>query len=217
MKIKNLLFVCISMFFAVLSPAFAHEVTILGGVNFSGLNTNESTLSQYLGSLKRFNFGLDYNIGFAPLVVFEVGAFYQVRGFSVSASSGVGAGEASISAKSITVPVLVRFSVVPKFLSLGAGLYGSYALDDLYVDGRLNIPGIVNLSGGTSISHQSLGLTRFDYGLVTSMKGTIPVAPGIDLVGDLRYQLGLKDQNDSITISSKLRDFIVLLGARFAI
>ena len=188
--------------------AQAGEVSVLGGLDMTGITSNPVPEGMTLSNATKFTFGADYNHAFASNWSLEVGLFYQNKG-AKSTSAGI---ESTVIAKSITTPVMVRYSVLPQYLSLGVGAFTSFGV------GSVNI---VETPGKTyDETYEKVGSAKFDYGVVGGLRASYPVFQGLDVIGDVRYYLGLKNLNTDPTdpnTTEKSKDIAVLVGVRYAL
>ena len=206
---KNLSLVLSALVMTFALQSQAGEVAVLGGLDMANMSTNQTLPAGVTkSSISKFTFGLDYNHTFAPSWSVEVGGFYQNKGLKLTQSNvdSVTVGHA------FTVPVMVRYAVLPQYLSLGVGAFTSFAIGDLSTTR--------GTQAATTQTYDAAKMSKLDFGLVGGLRASYPVAAGIDVVGDVRYYLGMKNLNtdtNSATVSQKSTDLAILVGARFAL
>ena len=187
--------------------AQAGEVSVLGGLDMTGVTFSSVPAGTTLSNATKITFGADYNHAFATNWSLEVGLFYQNKGTKLTVA-GV---EGTTIAKSITTPVMVRYSVLPQYLSLGVGAFTSFGVGSVNVEAGGNT---------TSSTYEQIGWAKFDYGVVGGLRASYPVSQGLDVIGDVRYYLGLKNLNTDPTTpdtTAKSKDIAVLVGVRYAL
>ena len=207
---KNILLVLSALVLAFAAQANAGEVSVLGGLDMAKTSVSPEPTGSTSGGISKFTFGADYNHGFAPDWSLEVGLFYQNKGGKLTTGTTVLEGVGH----SITVPVMARYSVIPQYLSVGAGIYGSYGMGDITETTTVGTAA----STSESKSYDAAGFGKLDYGVVGGVRGSYPVAQGIEVIGDVRYYYGLKNvySGTSTTTTIKNSDLALLVGARFA-
>ena len=205
----GVLFLLMGLLCGSFSKAYAAGVSVLGGVSMT--NTSTTNVSSR-DPILRGTLGLDLDFGFAPLLALETGVFYQVRGFSTPRAQLSGSAIASSyeSAEYLTLPVLVRFSMVPGVLKVGLGPYFSYAIGDFYSSST-------STAGNQTSrlrSFSDLNRNKFDLGVLASVRGSLSVAPLFDLLADLRFQYSFLNLTINPNLIQKYYDFIFLAGVR---
>jgi len=188
--------------------AQAGEVSVLGGLDMTGYSYNPVPAGTTFSNATKFTFGADYNHAFASNYSLEFGLFYQNKGTRVSATGF----ESTTIAKSITTPVMVRYSVLPQYLSLGVGAFTSFGVGSV---NTVETPGMTYIE-----TYEKVGLAKFDYGVVGGIRASYSVFQGLDVIGDVRYYLGLKNLNTDPTTpntTAKSKDIAVLVGVRYAL
>lgn len=184
--------------------ASAFEFGALGGVNIAMGDINLNNTSLKSSSVSNFTFGLSSHFDIAPLFGIDVDALYQPRGYAATATLGSYTVLGSAVVDYLTVPLMLRVEIIPGFLRVGAGGYASFAMSDV---------NITESGLSTKATRASRNWVNSDFGLTASLRGTLPVVPGfLDLVADVRYQLGLSDIETSGVTDAKLRDLSILGG-----
>ena len=203
-------FLMLTFGFCVLgfAPVHAAGVSFLGGVSMT--NTHTANLPTK-DPIYRGTFGADLDFGMVPLLGLETGLYYQIRGFATpQAQLSVTVRSTYESAQYLTVPVLLRLTVVPGFLKVGLGPYFSYAMSDF-------LTSTTSSSGAQTKSDQTFSLAnrnKFDFGALASVRGFMPVAPLVDVVADVRFQYSLFNLTTNPNLVQKYYDLSFMLGAR---
>lgn len=199
------------------SNSFAHELGVLGGLNFSSMSIDPSPKDRDLSGRTLGVFGLSSHFDLGSDFGIEVDVLNSRFGMSQDLSFLGVKGVANTDFNYLSIPVLVRYQVIPQFLRIGVGGYYSIGLGDISVhgDGVDPFTGEVK-KGSNSVSYKTLGFNKYDYGLVGSLQGSVPVTSNVSLIADARYNLGLANLIDSKTESVHWRNFSVLVGANYS-
>ena len=189
--------------------ADAGEFSVLGGLDLAKSTFSPELVGVVYSGVSKFTLGVDYDYSFTRKWGVEVGLFYQSRGGKQTLGTRVG----ELGYHSLTVPIMVRYTLIPHYLSVGAGIYGSYGL------GRVTL---TEMEGSTVVDTQSAAydvarVSRSDFGLVWGVRGSYRVTQRIEVIGDIRYYYGLKNLRLSSSETLKSTDLAVLVGARLAL
>ncbi len=174
------------------------ELGLMGGLDGGSASLSTNSVSTATGSITSFVYGatshFDLQGGFG--LGLGVDLLMQSRGLFLTGSG--------VSVNYITVPVMLTYPVVPQFFRFGLGVYASVATSD------------VTLSAGglsTTMTRTAFNWAGSDFGIVGSLRGAYPVAPGINLIADFRYMLGFTDIDTTSAIDTKLRNVSLMAGA----
>ncbi len=118
---------------------------------------------------------------------------YKPRKFSV--------GETTATVSYFEIPVLLFFSIWPS-LSVGAGFFGSYALDEISRTGALT----------SALTLEQASMRSYTGGFVASVRGYLFSASTVSLFVDSRYMQSLINPATHGKIT--LRDFVLFIGLR---
>ncbi len=192
------------------SIASAHEVNLLGGLSISNASIKANDVSISTSSKNEFTLGVSgyFNLS-NPGLGFETGLFYVPQGVTQSIKVLGSTIDSALTVNYLHIPLMLRYEVIPH-LRLGAGLY-------------LGIPvGKVELSttiaGTKSTQSSSLSeakVSSADLGILMSAQGQYPIAPKMNLIGDVRLSLGLVNQSTADKSSVKLYNLNLLVGASY--
>lgn len=202
-------FLLMGLLLGSFSRVHAAGVSVLGGLSMT--NTSTVNISRQ-DPLFRGTVGIDVDWNLARLLSVESGIFYQVRGFStpqVQLSESTLA-SSSESAEYLTLPVMMRFMVVPGFLKVGLGPYFSYAVSDF------KLLSTYNAGGQTSRfrTFSDLNRNQFDLGALASVRGSISLATLFDILADLRFQYSFLNLTINPNLIQKYQDLIFMVGVR---
>ena len=167
------------------SQSYALGIAVLGGGNYFLPRTNFTNTIQN-GLL--YNFGLAIDGKLKGKLYWELGAFYSRLSWGIQ---NISTYEASV----VQFPVLLRFRF-GKLLALQAGGYASYGLGNIVQTAgtdRVTYPfnefGQVDISG----TPVTLGLKRWDYGLLGGTRSEIWISKLFAILIDTRVYFGLNN------------------------
>jgi hypothetical protein len=175
------------------------ELSAVGAVNFStpGVSVNNSNVSTSGRTV--FGFGGLASFPMAPLFRLESGVLYLPTSYSASGTN--------VTFNTLHVPILVEFTLLP-FLSFGAGPYIGFLVGGL---------SSTTNNQTTTVSYDTANMSRFDFGLSANAALTLPIHPGMGILVDIRYLLGIKNLENTAGNSLKSSGFVILAGLTFSI
>lgn len=106
----------------------------------------------------------------------------------------------------LQVPAVIRVTALP-IISFGAGPYAEFSMGDVAFENSTT-------NQKLNLSYESLNFDSTDFGLVACIGADIPMAPLMKLTFDLRYNLGLKDYDNSASVSRKFGGLQFLAGVK---
>ncbi len=186
----------LSLVFLLSFPAHAIKLSVAGLGNFAkpeGTGNQEAKMGK--------GYGAFLEIGFLPMIGLELGALQLERKYAEK--NGAGA-EVTTSFRGNQFPALLRANL--GFISFGLG--GYYMKYQNSVTREQNNNGVIT---GSTLSYSAAGLTTTDFGLASSLRLTMELAPFFKLFGEGRYNMGLKD-NDPGTAETKFTEMTALAG-----
>jgi hypothetical protein len=204
-KIIVLAFVAALAAPAAFAETSTFDIGVLGGLNANSSSSSPSSLTE--GSKGKFapTFGVTSTYALTPELGLGVDLLMAKR------KQGADGTEATQSYTALQLPVTLRYTGI-QYFQIGAGPYYSMAMGDITSD---------NGSGGTATTtFEDANMKKSDFGLAAVARGWYPIAPQWNLVGDLRYLMGLSNQikevPTGVDASVKSKDFQILVGATYA-
>jgi hypothetical protein len=192
--------------------AWAMEFAFQGGVGLFSQNPLPSSTTTLMSSSGRPAFGFGGTVAFSLIpygLDLETGLLWMPRKYSVLSSSALEMSAMTTGAfQSLQLPVILRVTALP-VVSFGIGGYFAHAIGDLLVSDYL---GNLSTSG-----FESQKLRPFDFGVLASVRGGMPVAPLVTAFAEFRYLQGLSEQSEGGpgVRSIKYREAQVFTGASF--
>lgn len=181
--------------------AQAFDLSIVGTANFESSRVSNLVGSVDASGKMGLGFGglLDFEVG--QTMVFETGALLINRKYQI--------GNIHSSFSRIQLPAMIRITALP-IIHFGAGAYMEFSMGDV---------GVENATTGikASSSYEFLNYDSTDFGVVASVGADIPVAPLMSMTVDLRYNLGLKDYDNSVAVTRKFSGLQILGGLKLSL
>ena len=187
------------------TSAFAIDATVLGGLNMASPSIDPSLTGSTTSAKSEFMYGATVGLPFFPGLGLELGAFMAPR---TSTTKDVLGNGNQTSAKFIEIPLMLRLNALP-FISVGAGMY--YGIGTGNVSTK-SVSGSTVSSTPTEKNFSDSGLVSSDLGIATSVRAEFSILPLMSIVGDVRYNIGLKDLDQSPLTTTKNRELQLLLG-----
>ncbi|NUM89149.1 MAG: hypothetical protein HUU37_08095 [Bdellovibrionales bacterium] len=185
----------IALLLLLLASPSAHAIklSVAGAMNYAKPETAgnyEAKSATGYGAFLEFGF-------IPPLIGLELGALQLTRKYATTAGS-----ETITSFKGYQYPVLLRANL--GFLSFGLGGY--------WMQYKGSVSRESPQSGvATSSTFADSNLTTSDFGLASSLRLSVDLAPLFRVFGEGRYNMGLKD-NDPGAAETKFTEMMGLAG-----
>lgn len=194
---KKLAMVMLSLAFS----AQAFDLSVVGVANFESARYSNLVGSVDTSGKMGLGFGglLDFDIG--RTMAFETGALLVNRKYSIGATT--------TSFSRIQLPAMIRITALP-IIHFGAGAYLEFSMGDIGIESSTT-------NTKVNVSYEAANFDSTDFGVVASVGADIPVAPLMSVTVDLRYNLGLKDYDNSIAITRKFSGLQVLGGLKLSL
>ncbi len=205
------------------APAQAgFDLGALVGLNFGNNTVSNapagSVLSTSRSSKAAFAFGVTGNYSLAPELSIELDVIHADTKSTYNAGSNI---EATMTSKAWEIPIMARYWFVP-MASIGVGPYFAFATGNIntsYSDG----------SADTTLEYNdpNFPTSKTDIGAIASVNIVYPIGNNLNVVGDARYLLGLKNLSGmtdaqkaafgATDLSIKHRAFEILAGLSYAL
>lgn len=179
------------------------DVGLLGGLGISKPSGSTGSVAQ-LSSGEAFGGGafLQLTPGAIPLAV-EFDTMVMPRAWKATGNAIT----QELEYTTFQLAALARYTGFP-FVTIGAGMYGTWALGNL--TSKIN-------GQATFVSLASAGLEGSDYGLIGSITGMLPLTSVVSIGLDLRHLHGLKDVALGTNADLKASDFQTLFRLQFSL
>ena len=180
-------------------------ITLLGGLNFASPSYTNAVSPITTTTNSAVSFGVLFDKSFTPLFAIESGLLYNNENVGATSTGFAG----SIKMKRLHIPLMLRMTALP-FVSVGAGLYYENGTGDVTVD--YTLPTTTSLTQ----SYSAASLKKEDYGMDFDVRFKMPLTPGLGLVLDCRYQLGLMQRSTDTALGSsyKSKNITALAGVQ---
>jgi hypothetical protein len=199
-RLQGMLILALSI---LASPSYALNFSAVGGLNMSAPTISENGVSLSLSSKSTVGGGALLGFPVAKVMEIEFGGLYLPRRYGLSLGA-LGSSESTVN--SIQVPLLLRFTAAP-FISFGAGGYFANMFG--------NVKTTTTALGETATSEESLAdsnMKSSDYGVALNARLHFAMAPGVSMIVDGRYNIGLANVYTESGGTIKFSDFQVLGG-----
>jgi hypothetical protein len=162
--------------------ARAFDLGFVGGLNSAYQGVAERNWGANSSAKATFAFGTLLNFSLLPLFSLETGVIYSTH----KTGTSLGFDET----KNLVIPIVGRLWLLP-ILSIGAGPYYSLGL------GNYRTVSTPETAATTQANpeYSAVGYSKGDYGFLLSANLSFPIAPGLNVLGDIRHYVGLKDRN----------------------
>lgn len=161
-------------------------ISALGTVNFESPKI-ENSLGQKVDSSSSMGLGIGglVSVSLNDSVDLEAGALLINRRFDI--------GAANYRFRRLQIPAVLKITALP-IVSFGGGVYTEWGTEDDYA---------------------ALNYSSTDFGLIASVSADVPLLPLFALVFDLRYNLGLKNLDNTPNQSFHFGGIQFLTGVKF--
>jgi len=195
----------LTVLFAIQPLSSQAGVTLLGGLNFAGPSYTNASTAMAVEANSAVSFGVLFDQSFTPLFAVESGLLYSKEKSSVT-STGFAA---TLATTRLHIPIMLRMTALP-FVSVGVGLYYENGMGDVTVD--YTVPTTTSVTQ----SYSDSSLKKEDYGMDFDVRFKMPLTPGLGLVLDGRYQLGLMQRSTDTALGSsyKSKNITALAGVQ---
>ncbi len=174
-------------------------VNVLGGLNFQNDSITPANVGVTTSAKGALTYGATFEMPVNPVMDFEFGAL----SVGSKTKSSTALGDATVSTRSVMIPVMLRFTALP-ILDFGVGGYYAILPSKYTIEGS-TIPGLIDGDYTTTTAAKN------DYGLRAGVRAKLPLAPLLHVLVDLSYNFGLKD-TDTTSTTEKTRAYSLLAG-----
>lgn len=189
------------------ADAFSNiAVEVLGGANLSmnSASTSIAGATLTVASSRQFTFGLGVGMDVGDSIGIEMNALYYPRKLSSTIQILGISSTIETNLTTLLVPVYFRYTILPEYLSVGIGPYADFVMGNT-----------TSQDGNTIASSGAYASTDFGGSLL--VKGAYPVAPAIQLTGNVIYNYGLSNLVTNTDYTWNARELVLLLGARVSL
>lgn len=183
-------------------PCHAVELTALGGFNFWAPSYTPSIPSE--SSRFGFIYGVYGGYDILPKIGVDLGVFRV----SKKRNTGGAGNDYTSTYSDFEFPLLARFKAIP-MISFGLGPYFAKLGQTVKQSGTKS-------SSPAPSSIQTVNRASTDFGIKADIRMEFPFTPVVSFVGDLSYNLGLKDINTSSSQKEKTTELQTLAGVQIA-
>lgn len=200
--LKIFSFIFCTAVFLLPTDSFAFAFSLLGAANYSTPTTNNGGNYKSKAAL---GYGAGFEFSLLPMVRMEIDAINISRKYENSTTSTLN----SYEQKMWEVPLILRLWL-GRHLSVGLGAYYAKYTGEVNKNSNpINGGAITN----TKIAYAGSSYTKDDYGLLTSIGLYFTLIPGVKIIAEGRYTMGLRD-NDTSSAELKFNDVQAITGLR---
>ena len=202
---KIAVLVVLMLAFAAAPAAQAFDVGALIGGNWASQNISPAPANNPNAAAAGFGFGAYSNWTLVPLILdLELDVLYLNNASSNSTANSTS------NFSSLNIPLIARFSGLP-IIAPGVGLMWSDFLGSIHSS--------TAGTAGPDVTFSNAGLNTSNLSLVLSLGAKYAIGGGLNVVGEVNYDLGLSDLNNPAVTgaSNKLNNFMILAGVSFGL